>query len=66
MGTTPNASANPKNRYPRPPLPKTIMRWHCGEKIPLPTEQETCPLMWGYPHQNPPMMRRRAYTDVES
>ncbi len=44
MGTTPNASANPKNRYPRPPLPKTIMRWHCGEKIPLPTEQETCPL----------------------
>lgn len=39
-----NGTAGSMKRYPRPPLPKTIVCWHCGQDIPLSSTGETCPL----------------------
>ena len=39
-----NGTAGSMKRYPRPPLPKTIVCWRCGQDIPLSSAGETCPL----------------------
>ena len=44
MAKNKNGGTGSRKELPRPPLPETIVCWHCEQEIPLAAASETCPL----------------------